>query len=102
MNEIKLRKIQAYTVEANVGDFGRAEKGIYSSEADANVKALNAGSYGEDGETKTKEVWIDNDDNLYTLQPLGKFIEVTADEHKKSLEAVKNKLTEAERKVLHL
>jgi len=96
MDKLTLKKINAYTINSADDDFRSSDKGVYRNLSVATERAPKSGWYGSNGTVKNIEVWEDEDGELYSLKPLGKFTD-EAEQYKENLMAsIKSKLTTEE------
>ena len=99
---LTLTPINAYTINSSDNEWASSDKGIYQDYNIACIKSKKCGWYGSDGNVKAIEVWKDENNNLYKLIPLGKFLDVEEEYKNKLIQQIKNKLTEEELKLLDL
>ena len=98
--ELTLKKVTAYTVYSSDNEWTGSEKGSYKSSDIASVKAKGAGWYGSDGQVRVKkDVYSDEEGNLYNVTKIGKFIDELEKEYQAVINSIKSKLTPEE---LHL
>lgn len=100
-NELILKKTKAYSVYASNDDKGFGSIiGYYQDYNIASVKSKGVGFYGADGEVESVEVWQDENGNIYSLKPLGKYTDVAEKYKDETLQSIKSKLTKEELELL--
>lgn len=97
MNDLKLKKVIAYTVYSSDDERRSSEKGVYKDRNIAATKAVGSGWYGSDGEVREKkDVYDDGNGNLYHAVPIGQFTDVSEKYREETLASIKSKLTKEE------
>lgn len=101
MNELKLKPIEAWTVNSSDDERRSSNKGVYRNYSEATKKAPNSGWYGSNGTVeKLKNIFEDENGDLYEVKPLGKSTDDKEKYELKMKQQISSKLTEEEIKFI--
>lgn len=96
MDKLTLTKINAYTINSADSEYRSSNKGVYRDYSVAAVRAPNSGWYGSNGTVENIEVWQDENGELYSVKPLGKFTDEVEKYKEDLISSIKAKLTTEE------
>lgn len=91
-DELNLKKTTAHVVVASTDERSFGIMGYYSSHTAASINTKGVGWYGSDGSVETRTVYTDGD-NIYKVESLGKFSDVSEQERKAMIDRIKAKLS---------
>lgn len=100
MENLNLTQKSAYALRVSTDEHSSKISGYYKDSNMADIDAKGAGWYGSDGCVESATVYEDENGEIYQVKHLGKYKDVDREYREETMEKIRSKLTDAERKVL--